>query len=156
MAYKSVLGTVVRGHGVASGQGGDPRFPGGTIQMQRAAFKTFGLGLDRYFPGTINVSIHPHRYVVRRAKHTLRQVKWADNAPPEDFSFFDCRLVFKCGEPVPGLIYYPHPETKPEHFQDSATLEVLSEYIDGLHYGAPLVLELDPAQLLVAHGEEEG
>ncbi|MBE9066615.1 hypothetical protein IQ260_08110 [Leptolyngbya cf. ectocarpi LEGE 11479] len=29
MPLKSVLGTVVRGHGVASGEGGDPRFPGG-------------------------------------------------------------------------------------------------------------------------------
>ena len=149
MAYKSVLGTIVQGHGVASGQGGDPRFPGGTIQMQQAAFTARGLCLDGYFPGTINVSIRPHRYIVKCAKQTLRQIKWADHAPPEDFSFFDCRLVLKAGEPVSGLIYYPHPETKPEHFQDSATLEVLSPYIDGLHYGTAITLELDPAQLLV-------
>lgn len=149
MQLKSVLGTVVPGHGVASGQGGDPRFPGGTIQMQRAAFALRGLCLDAYFPGTINVSIHPYRYAVQQAKYTFRQVKWAKDAPPEDFSFFDCRVVLKGARRLPGLIYYPHPETKPEHFQDPTTLEVLTEFIDDLSYGMSLGLELDPTQLLV-------
>ena len=50
-------GKVIRGHGVASGQNGNPRFPGGTIRMQTPAFAARGLDLDAYFPGTINVSI---------------------------------------------------------------------------------------------------
>ena len=143
-----VTGKVVRGHGVASGQGGNPRFPGGTIRMQQAAFAAQGLVLDSYFPGTINVSIHPYSYIVKQSKHTLRQVKWADDAPPEDFSFFDCRLILD-GQRSEGLIYYPHPETKPEHFQDAATLEVLTAFMDGLSYGIFLALELNPNQLLV-------
>ncbi|MBT9316909.1 hypothetical protein [Leptothoe spongobia] len=149
MQFKTVVGTVVRGHGVASGQNRNPRFPGGTIQMQKPVFAERGLCLDAYFPGTINVSTHPHRYIVKQAKHTFRQVKWAVDAPPEDFSFFDCRVVLRTGQRVNGLIYYPHPETKPEHFQDSATLEVLTEFIDDLSHSMTLGLELNPSQLLI-------
>ncbi|MEO0870253.1 MAG: hypothetical protein AAFY17_17840 [Cyanobacteria bacterium J06642_11] len=130
-----VTGTIIQGHGVASGQGGDPRFPGGTIRMQSPVFAHLGLDLTGYFPGTLNVSIHPQQYTVKQAKHTFRQVKWADHAPPEDFSFFDCRLSLGTGQRIPGLVYYPHPETKPEHFQDAATLEIMTEFIDGLVYG---------------------
>jgi hypothetical protein len=77
-------------------------------------------------------------------------VKWADDAPPEDFSFFDCRVVCETGQRVNGLIYYPHPETKPEHFQDPATLEVLTEFIEGLNYGMAIELEIDSSQLFLA------
>ena len=147
--WVKVLGRVIQGHRVASGQAHDPRFPGGTVQMQRPLFAAQGLCLDAYFPGTLNVSIHPKRYTVRQAKHTLRQVKWADNAPPEDFSFFDCRVVLETGQRLPGLIYYPHPETKPEHFQDPATLEVLTEFIKGVSYGMTIGLELDSSQLKI-------
>ena len=146
--WVKVTGKVIPGHGVASGQRGNPRFPGGTIRMQQSAFATRGLNLDSFFPGTINVSIHPYLYRVRQAKYTFRQIKWADT-PPEDFSFFDCRIMLKTGPWVNGLIYYPHPETKPEHFQDPTTLEVLTEFVEGLNYGTDITLELDPKQLLV-------
>lgn len=153
--WVSVTGIVIRGHGVASGQGGDPRFPEGTIRMQQPAFAAQGLVISSYFPGTINISIHPHCYIVKQAKHTFRQVKWTDDAPPEDFSFFDCRIVISTGQRVSGLIYYPHPETKPEHFQDPATLEVLTEFIDGLSYGMTIGLELNPSQLLIVANRDE-
>ena len=141
-------GKVIRGHGVASGQNGNPRFPGGTIRMQTPAFAARGLDLEAYFPGTINVSIHPHRYTVQQAKYTFRQVQWATDAPPEDFSFFDCCVVLD-GQRVAGLIYYPHPETKPEHFQDPATLELLTPFIEELSYDMTIGLELDPRQIRI-------
>ncbi|MBT9312601.1 hypothetical protein [Leptothoe kymatousa] len=144
-----VPGKLISGHGVASGQGGDPRFPGGTIRMQRPAFKALGLDLSRYFPGTLNISIHPQQYSIQQAKYTFKQVKWADHAPPEDFSFFDCWLMLESAQRIPGLIYYPHPETKPEHFQDGATLEVITEFIDGLSYGMGMGIELDQSQIRV-------
>lgn len=144
-----VPGTIIRGHGVASGQGGDPRFPGGTLRLQQPAFAALGLNLENYFPGTINVSIHPHQYKIEQAKHTFRQVQWVEHAPPEDFSFFDCWLRVGMDRRIPGLIYYPHPETKPEHFQDAATLEVITEFIQGLSYGTSIGLELDDSQIRV-------
>ncbi|MEO0456833.1 MAG: hypothetical protein AAF152_09650 [Cyanobacteria bacterium P01_A01_bin.114] len=144
-----IPGVVVKGHGVASGQTNDPRFPGGTLQMQKSAFAKLGLCLDAYFLGTINVSIAPHRYMVKQPKHTFRQVKWAEDSPAEDFSFFDCQVEVCDRTPQPGLIYYPHPETKPEHFQDSGTLEVLTAFIQDLSYGTPLMLALDANQILL-------
>ncbi|MEM8612183.1 MAG: hypothetical protein AAGF93_09215 [Cyanobacteria bacterium P01_H01_bin.105] len=150
ISWVSVTGKVIRGHGVASGQSGNPRFPYGTIRMQQSAFAAQGLNIDSFFAGTINVSIHPYHYEVRQAKYTFRQIKWADDTPPEDFSFFDCRVVIRTNQRVNGLIYYPHPETKPEHFQDPATIEVLTEFIEGLSYDMTIGLELDPRQLLVS------
>ncbi|MBX2864210.1 MAG: hypothetical protein KTR27_11700 [Leptolyngbyaceae cyanobacterium MAG.088] len=153
--WSRVSGKVIQGHGVASGQANDPRFPEGTLKMQWPFFTSLGLQLDAYFPGTINVSIHPHRYIVKQAKHTFRQVQWSDDAPPEDFSFFDCRIVLKTGQRMDGLVYYPHPETKPEHFQVPGTLEVLTEFIDGLSYGLTVELELNSTQVLIVANQDE-
>ena len=150
--WVKITGKVIPGHGVASGQNGNPRFPGGTIRMQQSAFAARGLNLNSFFPGTINVSIQPYRFRVKQAKHTFKQVKWADT-PPEDFSFFDCRILLKTGHWNSGLIYYPHPETKPEHFQDPTTLEVLTEFIEGLTYGMTISLGLDSKQLLVSESD---
>lgn len=148
MAWQPVSGTVVRGHGVASGQGGDPRFPGGTIAMQAPLFKASGLDLSPYHTGTLNVSIAPLRYAVVRPRRTFRDVRWSPTEPAEDFSFFDCRLRH-ADVRRDGLVYYPHPETKPEHAQPPDVLEVLAPFIEGLRYGDAVVLELDPAQIRV-------
>ncbi|MEM9164172.1 MAG: hypothetical protein AAGC54_14030 [Cyanobacteria bacterium P01_F01_bin.4] len=147
-----IPGVIVQGHGVASGRADDPRFPGGTLRMQKAAFAERGLCLDAYFLGTINVLIAPYRYQVKQSKYTFRQVKWAVDRPAEDFSFFDCRVGLRDCDPQPGLIYYPHPETKPEHFQDPGTLEVLTAFIDGLGYGESVLLTLDASQIVIGDG----
>ena len=54
-----INGTVVRGHGVASGCAGDPRFPAGTLGLQLPIFASLGLQLDGFYHGTINVSLAP-------------------------------------------------------------------------------------------------
>lgn len=141
-----VKGVVKAGHGVASGQSGDRRFPEGTIAMQKALFEEQGLNLNGYYLGTINLSIAPHQYEVKRARYTFRQVKWSKTEPAEDFSFFDCRLVLP-NELIQGYIYYPHPETKPAHFQPPDILEIISPFIPGLHYGQDLVIEVNPCQI---------
>ncbi|MGI9175020.1 MAG: hypothetical protein ACR2GR_06850 [Rhodothermales bacterium] len=148
MAWIRVRGIVVQGHRVASAQTRDPRFPGGTVAMQTPLFSQAGLDLSPYHAGTLNVSIAPQRYAVIQAKHTFRNVKWAATEPAEDFSFFDCR-VHSAGRVYSGLIYYPHPETKPEHDQPPDVLEVLAPFISDVGYGDALVLELDPAQIWV-------
>jgi len=145
--WVQIKGIIQQGYGVASGRAGDPRFPGGTIEMQKSAFAARGLNLEQYFPGTINVSIHPHQYAVKQAKYTFRNVQWALERPAEDFSFFDCRVTLSNGSQVEGLVYYPHPETKPEHFQNPEIIEVILPFVEGLQYGDELLLEVDPEQI---------
>lgn len=145
--WTQVKGVVTKGHGIASGQGGDPRYPNGAIELQKPIFAARGVNLDRFFAGTLNVSISPYQYSVKVAKYTLKDVKWTTEEFTEDFSFFDCRISLNDGKKLEGLIYYPHPETKPEHFQSPDVLEIITYRIEGLKYGDELIVEVDPTQI---------
>jgi len=46
-----------------------------------------------------------------------------------------------------GLRYYPHPETKPEHFQPPEVIEIINYHIDGITYRQKLLLEKDSRQV---------
>ena len=61
--------------------------------------------------------------------HTFRDVKWHPTEPAEDFSFFDVRLIRSGAPALAGLINYPHPETKPMHFQQPDVLELLLPFV---------------------------
>ena len=150
MSWTQVTGRVTRGHGVASGQADDGRFPEGTLALQEPLFRQRGLDLAPYHLATLNVSIAPHEFMVKRSRHTFRGVKWSPHEPAEDFSFFDCRVHYG-GRRRDGLIYYPHPETKPEHFQDPHVLEVLTAYIPDIAYGDELTLEVESSQIDVQY-----
>ncbi len=142
-----VQGIVQEGYGVASGKSGGSRFPEGTIAMQKPFFREQGLNLDAYFLGTINLAIAPLKYEIKQAKYTFKNIKWSLNDPAEDFSFFDCRILINPTEILNGLIYYPHPETKPEHFQPPDILEIVTFFIDGINYGDEMILEVDSQQI---------
>lgn len=139
---------VIQGHRVASGSNDNPLFPGGTIKMQQAAFRELGLDLGGFYNGTLNVSISPLVYRVVSPKLTFRNVKWHPSDPPEDFSFFDVRLPGFSDQPIPGLVYLPHPETKTKHFQAPDTLELLFPFVDGLQYGLEIQLQFPEGQIL--------
>lgn len=147
-----ISATIVQGHRVASGLNGNPRFPGGTVRMQMPFFQALGLDLSGYYPGTLNVSIAPLSYRVVRPRHTFRAVKWHPTEPAEDFSFFDVTVHRESGEPVRGWVYYPHPDTKPEHFQKPDVLELLLPWTDGLSYGTSLHLEVPEEQMMFEPG----
>lgn len=117
--------------------------------MQESHFKSLGLDLAGYHPGTLNVSIAPQRYRIGEARHTFHQVKWHPTEPAEDFSFFDVRMIRPDGGRVDGLIYFPHPDTKPEHFQQPDVLELLFPFVDGIGYGSELVLEIPVDQMII-------
>ncbi len=134
------------GHGVASGRNADPRFPGGTIKMQFPFFEKLGLNLSEFFPGTLNLSIAPNTYKILQPFKTFRQVKWHPTEPAEDFSFFHCTLEVN-GAQYSALIYYPHPDTKPEHFQPADILEVLAPKIENLAYGDEVLLTVIAEEL---------
>ena len=140
-----VAGVIVQGYGVASGKGGDLRFPEGTLSLQWPIFNAHGLNLDAFFMGTINVSIKPYAFSSLEPLRMFPNIKWCDEFPAEDFSFFDARLCVR-GNWHTGLIYYPHPDTKPDHQQDRSTVEVLMPWIDDLSYGQEVRLAGDADQ----------
>jgi hypothetical protein len=138
---------IVEGHRVASGLNGNPRFPGGTLRMQIPHFQALGLDLRVFHLGTLNVSIAPLAYRVVKARYTFTRLKWHPTEPAEDFSFFDVSVIRPGEKPAKGLIYFPHPDTKPEHFQQPDVLELLLPFMEGLVYGTLLNLEIPKAQM---------
>jgi hypothetical protein len=147
--WQTLTARVVPGHRVASGLNGDTRFPGGTLRMQAPYFLALGFDLGVYHGGTVNVSIAPRKYRVVKAPLSFRNVKWHPVEPAEDFSFFDCRLLRTDAKWIAGKIYYPHPETKPEHFQRPDVLELLLPYINGISTGVELIVEIPAEQITI-------
>jgi hypothetical protein len=143
----TITAYLVEGHRVASGLNGDARFPGGTLRMQLPHFLALGLDLSSFHLGTLNVSIAPLSYRVVKPRYTFTKVKWHPTEPAEDFSFFEVRLIHPDKTCVEGLIYFPHPDTKPEHFQQPDVLELLLPFVKGLCYGRELSLEVPTAQM---------
>ena len=147
---KSIItARLVEGHRVASGLNGDARFPGGTLRMQTPHFQERGFDISHLYLGTLNASIAPLSYRVVKARHTFTNVKWHPTEPAEDFSFFDVRVTCPDGTAVAGYIYYPHPDTKPEHFQQPDVLELLLPFVRGLSYGMALRLEVSADQMVI-------
>lgn len=139
--WNSIPGVIVPGHQVASGRATDSPYPRGTIEMQIPHFQARGLDLSGLFLGTLNVAIAPYIPRLIAPDLTFEQVKWSPEHPAETFSFSRCQLEAK-GQHYTGWIYYPHPETKPAHFQAPTTLEVLAPEIAGLTYGDSIQISL--------------
>jgi hypothetical protein len=153
---KSIItARLVEGHRVASGLNGDARFPGGTLRMQTPHFQERGFDISHLYLGTLNASIAPLSYRVVKARHTFTNVKWHPTEPAEDFSFFDVRVTCPDGTAVAGYIYYPHPDTKPEHFQQPDVLELLLPFVRGLSYGMALRLEVSADQMVFVAPDQE-
>jgi len=117
--------------------------------MQAPHFQALGFDLDTYHGGTLNVSIAPYCYRLVKAPRTFRQVKWHPTEPAEDFSFFDVHLLRQDGPPIAGIIYFPHPDTKPAHFQKPDVLELLLPFVEGLKYGDEIKLSIPAEQMII-------
>ncbi len=144
-AASVVPGVVVRGHGVASGRAGDPRFPGGTLTLQAPHFKALGLDLSEFHIGTINVDCAPLSFRPGPDALLFEHVKWHPDVPAEMFSFARVSITHR-GVRHPALVYFPHPETKPEHFQPGGVAEIIAPRIERLAYGDAVMLESTPDQ----------
>jgi hypothetical protein len=132
-----INGMIVAGYGVAGGSGKDSRFPSGTIAMQKPYFLAQGIDLSPYFEGTLNVHLAsmapaPKRICFRGL------VKWRDDI--EELFTLSAVEVEVDGCRYSGLWYYPHPETKPEHFQPKTVVELLLPWIAGLAPGRVIKL----------------
>jgi hypothetical protein len=144
-----VSGVIVEGYRVASGPSKD--YPYGTLEKQIPLFKQLGLDLERFHPGTLNVSIAPATFEMVNPEYTFRQVDWTDLHPPEDFSFSRCPVRFN-GASYAGYVYYPHPETKKRHFESASLIEIISVYIPGIRYGVRVELELNADEIRIQTG----
>jgi hypothetical protein len=143
----TIKGFLNQGYRVASGPSAAyPEY--GSIGKQKPYFKALGLDLDAMFDGTLNISIDPYTFELAKPRHTFRGVKWTELTNAEDFSFSKCRVRFH-GREYEGWVYYPHPETKKDHFQDTSTVEVLAPFIEGVRYGDALELLLNAKEVKV-------
>ncbi|MBE9060452.1 hypothetical protein [cf. Phormidesmis sp. LEGE 11477] len=143
----SLVATVVSGHRVASGDATDSPYPNGTIAMQTPHFRALGVDLSLFYPATLNVSIAPAIFTLQ-PKITLPLVKWSTDHDPESFSFVPVQLLWQ-QQPFDGLIYYPHPETKINHFQDPSVLELLLPHIQGIAYESKVILLASANELII-------
>jgi hypothetical protein len=130
----TISGKLIKGYQVASGIAQNTPFEGGTIELQKPFFKHFGLNLDDFFMGTLNIDISPYTFKIVNPTHTFKDVKWTLNFPAETFSFAKCKIKFMQNW-YEGYIYYPHPETKIGHFQKNTMVELLAPYIEDIAYG---------------------
>lgn len=142
-----VPGRVVPGHQIASGLAKDSPYPDGSIALQMPHFKAAGLDLSDCLPATINVSIAPRRFSLTKADFRIEALQWVEGFHPETFSFVRCELIFtqRC---YPAWVYYPHPETKTQHFHNDSVLEILAPEVANLTYGADVTLRFASQNIL--------
>jgi hypothetical protein len=138
---------VHEGHGVASGRSPASPYPAGSIALQAPLFAAWGIDLSRYYSGTLNLGFDDTRWQLSRPDARVEQLRWTDRHPPESFSFWSVALRWQ-GQPEPlaGLIYWPHPETKCAHHHDPDRLEVLAPWIAGIASVQALELGVDPGR----------
>lgn len=134
-----ISGTIVAGHGVASGAGQDRRYPAGTIQLQQPFFLERGIDLSGYYPGTLNVDLAP---VVPVPRHPLFDgvIRWFGDI--EERFLLSPVEVEASGARHAGLWYYPHPKTKPAHFQRNTVVELLLPWIADVKAGDKVLVRL--------------
>jgi len=137
--FSLFTGEVERCYQIASGTGIYQPYDGSTLKLQMPHFRAAGFDLGEqvpgFFLGTININLGNRQLRLKNPDKTLEGIEWTDKIPPESFSFVRCTMAYK-GYYFSGLIYYPHPETKPKvnahHFN---RLEVLAMPVPGLKYG---------------------
>jgi hypothetical protein len=147
---KHLHGILTRGHQVASRPSKD--YPYSTLEKQKPFFKSLGLDLYEYFNGTLNISIAPFTFRMSAPQLTFEFLEWTDLHPPETFSFSRCKVIFK-GVEYEGWVYYPHPETKKTHFQNSSLIEVIAQEIPNIRYGDAVELWINADEIQIQAGE---
>ncbi|TQV89006.1 hypothetical protein [Aliikangiella coralliicola] len=145
---QTIPAVVTQGYMIASGKNKQSPYPMGSIQMQIPHFNQRGLNLERYYPATLNLLISPKTFKILKADYLFQNVNWAQGFPAEDFSFITCEIEFQ-KRWFNSFIYYPHPETKIDHFQNESTLEVITDYLSGIEYGDMVNLKVSSEKLVL-------
>lgn len=139
-----VAGVVEAGHGHASGVR-STKYPEGTINLQRDHFLSRGLDIRHCFAGTINLSVAPRRFRVKRPEFVLEQIVWKQGRRPENFFIGRCRIDGGEGS-VDGFIYHPDPRTKDSSIDNPCHFQLLAPFISGISYGTTLAIQLRSAE----------
>lgn len=141
-----IAGTVVAGHGVASGRAAVSPYPSGSIKLQQPFFLRAGIDLAPYFSGTLNVDVAPclAHDLARYAKeqgHVIfdGRLRWFGDI--EERFVLSTIAVTAGGKEYRGLWYYPDPATKPAHRQRDTVVELLLPFIEGLDAGTTLLIQ---------------
>ena len=132
------MGKLKKGYGIASGQALHSPYPQGSILLQTPHFLQRGLDIRHFYPATLNISIAPLIFRMTNPHWRFDNLAWFEGLC-ETFSFSQCRLLVD-RDTVDGLIYYPHPDTKPDHFHDNSTLEVLAPFLGNLEAGTNITI----------------
>lgn len=132
-------GVVVKGYGVASGQGPDNPYPDGAIRLQAPYFAARGIDLSPYFLGTLNVDLSPAAPDAG-GKVFDGRLRWLPDQE-ERFLLDEVTLHYR-GIAYHGLRYFPHPATKPRHFHRSSVIELLLPRIPGIRPGDRVIVDL--------------
>ena len=146
-----LCGSVVPGHGVASGRAAHSPYPQGSNAMHMPFFAALGLDLGNCWPGTLNVSIAPHAWELLRADHCFERLEWTHLHPPEAFSFAQVQLTWR-GQRTAAWLYRPHPETKAAHHQAPSVMEIIAPRLEGLEYGDVVGLEFEHGAVQISAG----
>lgn len=136
---------VVSGYQIASGAAEDNPYPLGSIEMQIPFFKERGLDLSSFYKGTLNLDIAPYNFKIISPSFIYEKIKWVDGFPAESFSFVACEVCFK-NKRYEGFIYYPHPDTKIGHFQNSSVIEIITHHIPAVSIGCEVELKVSNTQ----------
>lgn len=136
-------GIVIAGYGVASGRDKDSGYPEGTIALQKPYFLEKGVDLSLFYPGTLNVDLSPLAPIPGNAIFD-GVLRWHSDIE-ERFLLVPIQIRIK-EKTYAGLWYYPHPDTKPAHFQKKTVVELLLPWIDGIGEGEVVQVKL-PDQL---------
>jgi len=139
--YDGVIqGELVRGHQIASGSNPDSPYPAGSVALQIPFFKQRGLDLTDHVAATLNISVAPSKLIWKAPRFKFEQVAWIEGFSPETFWFAPCEVICDNAK-YEGWVYYPHPDTKTQHFHNDALVEVICKrQIPGIDYGAQISL----------------
>ena len=92
-----------------------------------------------YFPGTLNIDLAP--FIPQMRNPVFDEViEWFDGIE-ERFLLAPIEIEVK-GQGYSGLWYYPHPDTKPAHFQESTVVELLLPWIDCIEIGEEVLVRI--------------
>ncbi|WP_232360483.1 hypothetical protein [Paraneptunicella aestuarii] len=146
VSIKQVTAELIPGHQIASGLASNSPYPAGSIELQIPHFKALGLDLSHYRAATLNLSIKPYRFEWLVPDYKFEQVQWIEGFNPETFWFAQCVIRFQ-EKDYNAWIYYPHPETKTQHFHSEQVLEIICEPVPDIAYGDSLILQYDPQKI---------